>query len=75
MERKRSLHKVLSDAGLDGHGIMVLTGIKPGRELGDLLKKIQPAVVGEEVAGIDGMWKDEILKRIRLAREKLGVSS
>lgn len=74
LERKRSLHKVLAGCGLDGHGIMALTKMKPGRELGDLLKKIQEGVLGNgEVAGIEGMWKDEVLKRMREAREKLAL--
>lgn len=74
LERKRAVHKVMVECRLDGHGLMALTGMKPGRELGVLLKRIQGAVLGEEVAEIEEMWKDEIEKRIILARRRLGES-
>lgn len=73
LERKRSLHKVLADAGLDGHGVMMLTGIKAGPVLGGLLKRIQESVLLEEgVVGMGEVWKDELDRRIVVAREKLG---
>ena len=72
LERKRSLHKVLVEAKLDGHGMMQLTGMKPGRELGDLLKKIQAAVLEEgELPKEASAWKDELARRLLLARARL----
>lgn len=71
--RKRIAQKTFREAGLDGAGIMALTGIKSGRELGDLLKKLHAVVLdgGELPKSVDS-WKDELVRRIGAAKAKFG---
>ncbi len=73
LERKRLIHKILVDVGLDGHGIMQLTGLTPGRELGDLVKKSSRAMeVEDRLETSFGVWQEELTRRILLGRERLG---
>ncbi len=71
---RREEHKVLEAVGLDGHGLMKLTGMHPGRELGVLVKEVVSAVRGGELPSPADSWKDELARRISIAREKLGAS-
>jgi hypothetical protein len=53
---------------------MKLTGLRAGRELGSLVKAVQSAVRGGELPSAGDSWKDELGRRIQLAREKLESS-
>lgn len=72
LERQKQQNRILREAGLDGGGLMQLTGMHPSRELGNLLKRVQGSVKeGTGLEGISGSWKKELDRRIEVARKRL----
>lgn len=68
-QKKQEARRVFHTVGLDGEGVMKLTGMRPSRDLGDLLKAVQAAASGE--VEVDKKWPDELQQRVQLARDKL----
>lgn len=69
-ERENALKKALSEAQLDAKALTAL-GVKPGPELGKLLKAIEKSFnEGGDVRSAPENIQEELQKRIRLAREK-----
>ncbi|MDA1038355.1 MAG: hypothetical protein O2877_01550 [bacterium] len=73
LEEKRAWNRVFHEEGLDGHGLMVLLGVQPGKELGMLLKNVQAMARGKaaELPKLDKGVRKEILVRIESSRAKM----
>ena len=68
LERKRAAQRVFLESGLDGAGVMLVTGQTPGRALGNLLKQLQAAAKGERE--VDPTWPPALKKNIESAKGK-----
>ena len=69
LQRKRDEQKVFHEVGLDGEGVMKLTGMRPSRDLGNLLKALQAAAKGD--AQVDKSWSHELQQRVQEAQKRL----
>ena len=68
-QRKAEAMRVFHTVGLDGEGVMKLTGMRPSKDLGALLQAVQSAARGE--GEIDKRWPSELQRRVREAQESL----
>jgi len=69
-ERSRQETKVLRVKLIDGHDLMDIFGLKPGRLLGELLEEVREAQAAQELS-----TREEALKLVRQKIEKRHCSS
>ena len=73
-ELEKKWQEAFHEEKLDGKGLMELLGMKPGRELGSLLKEVQSVARGQdgELPKLDSEKQKEIHSRIRAVRDRMG---
>jgi hypothetical protein len=70
--RQQQQNRIFREVGLDGGGLMQLTGMRPSRELGALLKQVQGSVKdGGGLGQVGASFKKELERRVELARSRL----
>ncbi|MEK7665712.1 MAG: hypothetical protein AAB337_02425 [Patescibacteria group bacterium] len=69
LARKRDEQNIFHEVGLDGAAVMKLTGMRPSRDLGELLKALQATAKG--TAPMDKQWSRELQHRVQEAKERL----
>ncbi len=67
--RKREEEAIFHEVGLDGGGVMKLTGMHPSRDLGTLLKALHAAAKGQ--GEMDKNWSGELQQRVQEAQKRL----
>lgn len=69
LQKRQEAQRVFHTVGLDGEGVMKLTGMRPSRDLGALLQAVQGAARGERE--VDKHWSRELQQRVLEARKSL----